>query len=91
MEGSGRDDHDGISCSEGGNFKTTERPEVLATADDVLRSLNKKGMAILDTRSDGEYLGTHVRAARGGAVPAQFTSSGQRTSTPAASLNPTRN
>src|SRR4029453_2870933 len=33
-------------------FKTTERPEVLATADDVLRSLNKKGMAILDTRSD---------------------------------------
>jgi thiosulfate/3-mercaptopyruvate sulfurtransferase len=50
-------------------FKTTERPEVLATADDVLRSLNKKGIAILDTRSDGEYLGTHVRAARGGAVP----------------------
>ena len=50
-------------------FKTTERPEVLATADDVLRSLNKKAMAILDTRSDGEYLGTHVRAARGGAVP----------------------
>jgi thiosulfate/3-mercaptopyruvate sulfurtransferase len=50
-------------------FKTTERPEVLATADDVLRSLNKKEIAILDTRSDGEYLGTHVRAARGGAVP----------------------
>jgi thiosulfate/3-mercaptopyruvate sulfurtransferase len=50
-------------------FKTTERPEVLATADDVLRSLNKKGIAILDTRSDGEYLGIHVRAARGGAVP----------------------
>jgi thiosulfate/3-mercaptopyruvate sulfurtransferase len=50
-------------------FKTTERPEVLATADDVLRSLNQTGVAILDTRSDGEYLGTHVRAARGGAVP----------------------
>jgi thiosulfate/3-mercaptopyruvate sulfurtransferase len=50
-------------------FKTIEQPEVLATADDVLRSLNKKGIAILDTRSDGEYLGTHVRAARGGAVP----------------------
>src|SRR4029077_6040931 len=50
-------------------FKTTERPEVLATADDVLRSLNKKEIAILDTLSDGEYLGTHVRAARGGAVP----------------------
>src|SRR5262249_58084326 len=51
------------------NFKTTERREVLARADDVLRSLNKKEIAILDTRSDGEYLGTHVRAARGGAVP----------------------
>jgi thiosulfate/3-mercaptopyruvate sulfurtransferase len=50
-------------------FKTTERPEVLATANDVLRSLNKKEIVILDTRSDGEYLGTHVRAARGGAVP----------------------
>ena len=51
------------------NFKTTERREVLASADDVLRSLNKKEIAILDTRSDGEYLGTHVRAARGGAIP----------------------
>jgi thiosulfate/3-mercaptopyruvate sulfurtransferase len=50
-------------------FKSAERPEVLATADDVLRSLNKKEIAILDTRSDGEYLGTQVRAARGGAIP----------------------
>lgn len=50
-------------------FKVAERREVLATADDVLQSLNKKGIAILDTRSEGEYLGTHVRAARGGAIP----------------------
>ena len=50
-------------------FKTSARPEVLATVDDVLHSLNKKEIAILDTRSEGEYLGTHVRAARGGAVP----------------------
>lgn len=50
-------------------FKTTERREVLATVDDVLQSLNKKQFSILDTRSVGEYLGTHVRAARGGAVP----------------------
>ena len=50
-------------------FKTSERREVLATVDDVLRSLNKKEVAILDTRSQGEYLGTHVRAARGGAIP----------------------
>src|SRR5512141_1108421 len=33
-------------------FKTTERREVLATAEDVLRSLDKKDTAILDTRSD---------------------------------------
>lgn len=50
-------------------FKITERREVLATVDDVLHSLNKKDVAILDTRSEGEYLGTHVRAARGGAIP----------------------
>jgi len=50
-------------------FETAERREVLATADDVLKSLNKKEFSILDTRSNGEYLGTHVRAARGGAIP----------------------
>jgi thiosulfate/3-mercaptopyruvate sulfurtransferase len=50
-------------------FKSSDRRDVLATADDVLRSLNKKEIAILDTRSRGEFLGTHVRAARGGAVP----------------------
>jgi len=51
------------------NFKTNERRDVLATADDVLNSLNKKGFSILDTRSEGEYHGTQVRAARGGAIP----------------------
>ena len=50
-------------------FKAVERREVLATAEDVLRSLNQKEIAILDTRSRGEFLGTHVRAARGGAIP----------------------
>jgi thiosulfate/3-mercaptopyruvate sulfurtransferase len=50
-------------------FRVSERRDVLATADDVLRSLNKKGVAILDTRGAGEYYGTHVRAARGGAIP----------------------
>jgi thiosulfate/3-mercaptopyruvate sulfurtransferase len=50
-------------------FKTNERREVLATTNDVLSSLNKKEICILDTRSKGEYLGTQVRAARGGAVP----------------------
>lgn len=50
-------------------LKTHERREVLATADDVLQSLHQSEIAILDTRSRGEYLGTNVRAARGGAIP----------------------
>ena len=50
-------------------FKVNERRDVLATAGDVLRSLNKQDVAILDTRSAGEYYGTQVRAARGGAIP----------------------
>lgn len=50
-------------------FRTVERREVLASADDVLRSLDKKDTVILDTRSAGEHYGTTVRAARGGAIP----------------------
>ena len=50
-------------------FKSSDRRDVLATADDVLGSINKREIAILDTRSRGEFLGTHVRAARGGAIP----------------------
>jgi thiosulfate/3-mercaptopyruvate sulfurtransferase len=50
-------------------FKVSHRRETLATADDVLQSLGKDSVRILDTRSEGEYLGTHARAARGGAIP----------------------
>ena len=50
-------------------FKTAERREVLATADDVLGALDQKDTIILDTRSEGEHFGTMVRAARGGAIP----------------------
>jgi len=50
-------------------FKTAERRDVLATADDVLQTLNQKTARILDTRSDDEYMGRNVRAARGGAIP----------------------
>jgi thiosulfate/3-mercaptopyruvate sulfurtransferase len=53
----------------GAGFEINERREVLATAEDVLQSLNKKDISILDTRSRGEYVGTQVRAARGGAIP----------------------
>ena len=51
------------------SFRIAASREVLATANDVLQSLNKNDIAILDTRSRDEYLGTHARAARGGAIP----------------------
>jgi thiosulfate/3-mercaptopyruvate sulfurtransferase len=41
----------------------------LATWKDVRNALGRGDAVILDTRTDGEYLGTTVRARRGGAVP----------------------
>jgi thiosulfate/3-mercaptopyruvate sulfurtransferase len=58
-----------VAAPKAATFKIAERRGVLATADDLLLSLNKDAAAILDTRSIGEYLGTQVRAARGGAIP----------------------
>lgn len=52
-----------------GNFKIKLRPELLATADDVLSSLGVAGSVIVDTRSEGEHTGKVVRAARGGSIP----------------------
>lgn len=43
--------------------------ERLATWRDVRGRLGRADAAILDTRSDGEYCGTNVRAKRGGAIP----------------------
>jgi thiosulfate/3-mercaptopyruvate sulfurtransferase len=49
---------------------TGERVEdKLASWRDVSDRLGKGDVVIVDTRSDGEYCGTQVRAARGGAVP----------------------
>jgi len=67
-EANGPVTRDGVA-PKGATFKIAERRDVLATVDDVLHSLNKKDIAILDTRSEGEHLGTHVRAARGGSIP----------------------
>jgi thiosulfate/3-mercaptopyruvate sulfurtransferase len=47
----------------------TRDAQVLADWADVRDRLNAPGSVILDTRSDGEYCGTTVRAARGGAIP----------------------
>jgi thiosulfate/3-mercaptopyruvate sulfurtransferase len=43
--------------------------KAIATWQDVRNALGQQKTVILDTRSDGEYCGTTVRAARGGAVP----------------------
>ncbi len=51
------------------HFNVSEKRDLLATADDILGSLGKKGIAIVDTRSDDEYMGRLIRAARGGAIP----------------------
>jgi len=45
------------------------QPESLATWREVHAALGQPGTVILDTRSDGEYYGTTVRAKRGGAIP----------------------
>ena len=42
----------------------------LATWKDVRAALGRGGTVMLDTRTDGEYCGTLVRAKRGGAIPA---------------------
>ena len=47
----------------------TPVPERLASYRDVLERLHAPDAVVLDTRSDGEYLGTTVRAARGGCNP----------------------
>jgi thiosulfate/3-mercaptopyruvate sulfurtransferase len=41
----------------------------IATWREVKAAIGSNGFVILDTRSDGEYCGTTIRAKRGGAVP----------------------
>jgi thiosulfate/3-mercaptopyruvate sulfurtransferase len=47
----------------------TRRQDVLATWREVRNAIGEAGTVILDARSDGEYCGATVRAARGGAIP----------------------
>ena len=62
------------------NGPATATTQTIATWRDVRNALGRGDAVILDTRSDGEYCGTTVRAKRGGAVPAPSTSSGRATS-----------
>lgn len=45
------------------------RTAILSTWKSLLGQLHEPGVAVLDTRTDGEYCGSTVRSARGGAVP----------------------
>ena len=51
------------------NWKVGRVEARLATWRDLQERLGQPEVVILDTRSDGEYFGTTVRAKRGGAVP----------------------
>jgi thiosulfate/3-mercaptopyruvate sulfurtransferase len=53
----------------GTTFQSRPRPEVHWSADDLYAHLHDADLAIIDTRTDEEYLGKSVRAARAGTIP----------------------
>jgi thiosulfate/3-mercaptopyruvate sulfurtransferase len=50
-------------------YRFDAQPQRLATYRDMLGAIDSDEAIIIDTRSRAEYLGTDVRAARGGAAP----------------------
>jgi thiosulfate/3-mercaptopyruvate sulfurtransferase len=50
-------------------WKGTRVPKAIATWHDVRGAIGQPARVLLDTRTDGEYCGATVRAARGGAIP----------------------
>jgi thiosulfate/3-mercaptopyruvate sulfurtransferase len=66
----------------------TRELQTLATWRDVRAAIGRSDCVILDTRTDGEYLGTTVRARRGGAVPGAVHVEWTRNLTPAGEFKP---
>jgi thiosulfate/3-mercaptopyruvate sulfurtransferase len=66
----------------------TPQVSTLATWRDVKDRLGKADAVILDTRSDGEYCGTTVRAKRGGAIPGAVHIEWTRNLTPEGDFKP---
>jgi thiosulfate/3-mercaptopyruvate sulfurtransferase len=60
----------------------------IATWRDVQAALGRPDAVILDTRSDGEYCGTTVRAQRGGAIPGAVHIEWTRNLTPTGEFRP---
>jgi thiosulfate/3-mercaptopyruvate sulfurtransferase len=50
-------------------FRGKINTKILATADEILRSLGKKNLVIVDARSKAEFDGSDVRAVRRGHIP----------------------
>ncbi len=50
-------------------FQAKYRPDLHRNADAIREMLHSPEVAILDTRTDDEYYGRNVRAARGGTIP----------------------
>ena len=66
----------------------TRQASTIATWRDVRDVLGHAGTVILDTRSDGEYCGTTVRAKRGGAIPEAVHIEWTRNLTPEGEFKP---
>jgi thiosulfate/3-mercaptopyruvate sulfurtransferase len=66
----------------------TREEQTLATWREVKTAIGAADSVILDTRSDGEYCGTTVRARRGGAVPGAVHIEWTRNLTPTGEFKP---
>jgi len=53
----------------GTTFRPQRRPAIHWSADEVHAHLRDADLAVIDTRTDDEYFGKSVRAARGGTIP----------------------
>jgi thiosulfate/3-mercaptopyruvate sulfurtransferase len=66
----------------------TPQPERVASWRDVKDRLGRSDVVVVDTRSDGEYFGTTVRAKRGGAIPGAVHIEWTRNLTPDGDFKP---
>ena len=71
-----------------GDWSVGRAVERLATWQDVQDRLGRADVVMLDTRSDGEYYGTTIRAKRGGAVPGAIHIEWTRNLSPDGSYKP---
>jgi thiosulfate/3-mercaptopyruvate sulfurtransferase len=72
----------------GSDWTGTRESNTIATWRDVRAALGRSSVVILDTRSDGEYCGTTVRAKRGGAIPGAVHIEWSRNLTPEGEFKP---